>query len=218
MPYKYVVDVDSRPFKGAPDVLLRALGRLTWATKNTVAEGEFRRPNELLTLGYFDKMSIGVSRKFFVFYILGTLLICRQYHDDGEESLGPTVATLSLGTKAVMSIRMKDKYFNGFTSKQTANIRPLDNDPFLPGCARYTEKIELRRRLQAGEITQATYEFELKELLRTISKKEASPCIVMELQHGDLAVMHGESLQKYYEVRLVHHPRYIYILWILIKY
>jgi hypothetical protein len=61
MPYKYVVDVDARPFSDAPDVLLAALGRLTWATQQTVPEEEFRKPNELLTLGYFEKMSIGVS-------------------------------------------------------------------------------------------------------------------------------------------------------------
>jgi hypothetical protein len=68
MPYKYVVDVDALPFSAAPDVLLAALGRLTWATQETVPEGEFQKPNELLTLGYFEKMSIGVS------YLLPTKL------------------------------------------------------------------------------------------------------------------------------------------------
>ena len=61
MPYKYVVDVSSRPFSDAPDPLLASLGRLTWAAKQTVKAEEFQKPNELLTLGYLEKMSINVS-------------------------------------------------------------------------------------------------------------------------------------------------------------
>lgn len=63
MPYKYVVEVDSRPFKDAQEVLLLALNRLTWATKSTVPAAEYLKPNELLTLGYLEKMSIGVCTK-----------------------------------------------------------------------------------------------------------------------------------------------------------
>ncbi|KAL1956755.1 hypothetical protein VTO42DRAFT_6808 [Malbranchea cinnamomea] len=185
MPYKYVVDVDSRPFNQAPAVLLSALGRLTWATKNSVAEEEFLRPNELLTLGYFEKMSIG-------------------YHDDGEESLGPTIATLSLGSKAVMSVRMKDKYFRGYTSRAnnktgTQYIKPLNQDPILPGCALYGERRELERLYRDGHISKEQYDSQRVELLEKVNRKEASPLIVIELHHGDLVVMHGENLQKYYE-------------------
>jgi len=61
MPYKYVVSVDSRPFNTAPQVILASLGRLTWATQHTVKQEEFLKPNELLTLGYFEEMAIGVS-------------------------------------------------------------------------------------------------------------------------------------------------------------
>ena len=200
MPYKYVVEVDSRPFKGAPEVLLLALNRLTWATKYTVPVTEYLKPNELLTLGYLDKMSIGVCTGF-RFSGLRTSLTSLQYHDDGEESLGPTIATLSLGAKSTMYIRMKDKYYKGFTK----NMKPLDNDPVLPGCAKYEEKIDLIRRFQAGEITKQKYDKDLEKLLKTITKKEAPPTIVLELHHGDLMVMHGELLQKYYEVCVSRH-------------
>lgn len=37
-------------------------------------------------------------------------LCTAQYHDDGEDTLGPTVATLSLGSPAVMTFRIKKKY------------------------------------------------------------------------------------------------------------
>lgn len=66
MPYKYIVSVDSKGFDEAADEMLRALGRLTWATEKAVTDSgdEFLPPNELLTLGYFDEMKIGVSHYF----------------------------------------------------------------------------------------------------------------------------------------------------------
>lgn len=61
MPYKYVVSVDSKSFADAPPMIVRALGRLTWATRDSMENQEdFQPPNELLTLGYFEDMSIGV--------------------------------------------------------------------------------------------------------------------------------------------------------------
>lgn len=61
MPYKYVVAVDSKGFSEAPPEIKYALGRLTWATETAVG-AEALAPNELLTLGYFEGMSIGVCR------------------------------------------------------------------------------------------------------------------------------------------------------------
>jgi hypothetical protein len=59
MPYKYVVAVDSKGFSEAPPEIKCALGRLTWATQEAVGP-EALAPNELLMLGYFEKMAIGV--------------------------------------------------------------------------------------------------------------------------------------------------------------
>jgi hypothetical protein len=69
MPYKYVVSVDSKGFDQAPAEIMYALGRLSWATKQAVGE-EAVAPNELLTLGYFDKMSIGVCQSPQILYHL----------------------------------------------------------------------------------------------------------------------------------------------------
>lgn len=68
MPYKYVVSVDSKGFDEAPDDMLRALGRLSWATEKAVTStgDKYLPPNELLTLGYFEEMKIGVSQTCFV--------------------------------------------------------------------------------------------------------------------------------------------------------
>lgn len=64
MPYKYVVSVDSKGFDEAPNDMLQALGRLSWATEKAVTSSgdKYLAPNELLTLGYFEEMKIGVSQ------------------------------------------------------------------------------------------------------------------------------------------------------------
>lgn len=92
-PYKFVVAQASTPFSQAPPVLIKALKQMTWAGKVAVADGHkepFHDFNELLSIGYFEGNSIG-------------------YHDDGEDTLGPTIATLSLGAQAVMTLRPKAK-------------------------------------------------------------------------------------------------------------
>ncbi|KAF3897440.1 Oxoglutarate/iron-dependent dioxygenase [Trichophyton interdigitale] len=178
MPYKYIVSVDSRPFNTAPPVIISALERLKWATRHTVDANAFQMPNELLALGYFEDMSIG-------------------YHDDGESSLGPTIATLSLGAPATMLIRMKDEYYNGFRKRDGKDKVYLQHDPVLPGCANEEARAELSRKFNAKEITAEQY-LAARQALPT-SRREAPPICTMALNHGDLAVMHGPDLQKYYE-------------------
>ncbi|EAW12643.1 putative Rho guanyl nucleotide exchange factor [Aspergillus clavatus NRRL 1] len=178
MPYKYIVSVDSKSFGEAPGEVLRAMGRLTWATERAVAgSGDtFLPPNELLMLGYFEEMRIG-------------------YHDDGESSLGPTIATLSLGAKSTMSIRMKYKYYNGISKTKTL----LKEDPALAGSRMEAERRSLKTQFASGEIDQATYDRLRRQTLQKGRCSEAPVYIKMELNHGDLVVMHGEDLQRYYE-------------------
>jgi hypothetical protein len=61
-PYKYGVSVLSKGFDEAPEVIIKALKRLTWAGQQTVTEKlePFQPFNELLSLGYFEDTSIGV--------------------------------------------------------------------------------------------------------------------------------------------------------------
>ncbi|KAF4763151.1 hypothetical protein HAV15_000337 [Penicillium sp. str.  len=188
MPYKYVVSVDSKGFDEAPNDMLQALGRLSWATEKAVISSgdKYLPPNELLTLGYFEEMKIG-------------------FHDDGESSLGPTIATLSLGAKATMFVRMKYKYFNGCTRraepKQLGNL--LQDDPVLKDCMFEGERRALKEDFDAGEISQDEYDDSRRALSMGRKGKEAPVTIKMELHHGDLVVMHGENLQKYYEHSVV---------------
>ncbi|KAI9929841.1 hypothetical protein MW887_011647 [Aspergillus wentii] len=182
MPYKYVVSVDSKGFNDASDEILRALGRLTWATNQAVVSmgDNFLPPNELLLLGYFEDMKIG-------------------YHDDGESSLGPTIATLSLGAKSTMYIRMKYKYYHGFSKAK----KILEDDPVLPGCQFEAQRQALKDQFTRSEITKAEYDERRRDLCKRSKSGDAPPWIKMELNHGDLVVMHGENLQKYYEHSVV---------------
>ncbi|KAJ5138753.1 Oxoglutarate/iron-dependent dioxygenase [Penicillium bovifimosum] len=191
-PYKYVVSVLSKAFGEAPGIILRALGRLSWATEQAVisAGDMYMPPNELLTLGYFEGMKIG-------------------YHDDGESSLGPTIATLSLGAKSTMWIRMKYKHFNGHTRRVDAGDGKavsgsvLQEDPVLKGCRLEDERRALKERFGAGEISQDEYDNSRRTLFAIQKGKQAPPAIKLELHHGDLVVMHGENLQRYYEHSVV---------------
>ncbi|KAJ5124416.1 uncharacterized protein N7515_008241 [Penicillium bovifimosum] len=191
-PYKYVVAVLSKAFGEAPEVILRALGRLSWATEQAVisAGDRYMPPNELLTLGYFEGMKIG-------------------YHDDGESSLGPTIATLSLGAKSTMWIRMKQKHFNGAARRvntgdgKAVSGNVLQDDPVLKGCRLENERRALKEKFEAGEISHDEYSNSRRTLFATQKWKQAPPVIKLELHHGDLVVMHGENLQRYYEHSVV---------------
>ncbi|PLB43251.1 hypothetical protein P170DRAFT_419123 [Aspergillus steynii IBT 23096] len=175
MPYKYVVSVASKAFSEAPGVILRALGRLTWATKKALGP-DYLPPNELLALGYFEAMKIG-------------------YHDDGETSLGPTIASLSLGGPSEMKIRMKEKWFRG----QSKSGKLLAHDPVLTGCEFWAERQALKNEFEAGDLSIDEYDDLRREVLKKSRHREAGACVTLHLRHGDIVVMDGECFQKFYE-------------------
>ncbi|ORY67655.1 uncharacterized protein BCR38DRAFT_338511 [Pseudomassariella vexata] len=104
--YKFGVLVETNGFAEAPEPILRGQAQLDWAHKETISamkelfeaeEIEYCEDsmtlephtfNELLSLGYFESCVI-------------------NYHDDGEKELGPTVATLSLGSPSIMNFAPK---------------------------------------------------------------------------------------------------------------
>lgn len=135
-PYKFVVTQSSRGFSEAPTVIIKALKRLTWAGEQALADTvePFHPFNELLSIGYFEGCSIG-------------------FHDDGESTLGPTVATLSLGASATMALRPKAKAAIGAASRN--------------------------------------------------AKGTKNPVLRITLDHGDMVIMHGYGVQKYYEHEVV---------------
>ncbi len=123
-----------------------------------------------------------------------------QYHDDGEESVGPTVVSISLGCPAKMKWRMKMRFWCGFKDKKCEHYDP--DQPILPGC----RKPEERRKLNELAKTASSAELDAAAQVALAFKKGESktPPVVLEmdLRHGDYMVMHGASMQLYYEVSI----------------
>ncbi|PSN72603.1 hypothetical protein BS50DRAFT_673327 [Corynespora cassiicola Philippines] len=143
-----------------------------------------REFNEVLALGYFQQQKI-------------------NYHDDGEFGLGPTIATLSLGATGTMRLRMKGRHYAG-----VSNSGIYDISPPLPGCVKYKERLALHDELEslkAGD--QVVYRERLRAVPKELQLKPGGKhpdVLTMELGHGDIVVMHGFALQKYYEHSVDH--------------
>ncbi|MCJ1470214.1 hypothetical protein MMC07_008859 [Pseudocyphellaria aurata] len=179
MPYKYIVAVDSKSFSEAPPVILEGLAALTWAGRQTVSSvngAEYQPCNELLALGYFENQKI-------------------SYHDDGEKDLGPTIATLSLGGNAIMTIRMKQKYYS---AEKHDSVKPI-----LRGCQMFDERVQL----EAARVNLSSAAFAIKqaefEKAAKNGRSNCPPLVTLYLSHGDMVVMHGHDMQKYYEHQVV---------------
>lgn len=124
-PYQYVGGTDNTvPWDAAPSAVCRALDLIQQRMKDTLNMPS--RFNEVLSAAYMEKQKMA-------------------FHSDSERGLGPTVASLSLGSAAYMYFRPLSKY-SGDKGKGSSNI-----------------------------------------------------ALTLYLRHGDVLVMDGEGIQKYYE-------------------
>ena len=195
MPYGYVVNVDQRSFRDAPPVIMRAMDRCEWAATQSDLDPQEHKPfNEVLVIGYFEAGKMEVSGRL-AFRSAPTNARKTQYHDDGEESLGPVIATLSLGGSAKMTFKMKDRYYKGLT--KTGKYDPKEFVP--PGAALEEERKELNKLY--GTIPNADFDA-LRRKMYTDNKdklKKPSPVMVtVKLLHGDMIIMNGPEMQKFY--------------------
>jgi len=119
-----------------------------------------------------------------------------QFHDDGEESLGPVIATLSLGGGAKMTFKMKDRYYKGLT--KTGRYDPTEFVP--PGAALYNERRALNQLY--GTMPNAQFDILRRQLYASNAAAfKSSPILVTAyLSHGDIIIMNGAAMQKYYVV------------------
>lgn len=122
-----------------------------------------------------------------------------QYHDDGEGWLGPTIVTFSLGSNATMTIRMKGKYYLGATGNNLKTYDP--NQEIVEGCVAPEYREYMNENWSSWTSKKQTTEFGILKSMRP--GNSLSPPVVFKttLAHGDYIVMHGDDLQKYYEVR-----------------
>lgn len=102
-----------------------------------------------------------------------------------------------------MFIRMKGKYYNGFSKCART---PLKEDPVPPGCLFREERLRLRNQLQGGQITPRQYVLERQTLFADAPFREPRDSLVMRLDHGDMVIMNGERLQKLYEHSVRPYP------------
>ncbi|KAF2703790.1 hypothetical protein K504DRAFT_391765 [Pleomassaria siparia CBS 279.74] len=211
MPYKFIAATSSATFDGAARPVTHTRSRLNWAAKSLLTDeatrelkndtddgGEalekarqkieeawrLKEFNEVLALGYFEQQRI-------------------NYHDDGEFGLGPTIATLSLGAPGTMRLRMKARHYNGMS-----NAGVYDDTPPLPGCVAYEARLEAQKHLAHIKATNSSvYRASLKTIPKQLGLKSggtARDAITLTLAHGDIVIMHGEGIQKYYEHSVDH--------------
>ncbi|KAL8738701.1 MAG: hypothetical protein Q9181_000523 [Wetmoreana brouardii] len=185
LPYEFSAEVPSTAFKDAPDVVLNALRRMTWAGRVASEGTPLDHLNELLILGYLEGQAIG-------------------YHDDGEDALGPTIVTLSLGSHAIMSIRLKAKYYYGATGNSAKTYDPTQ--PIIPGCLAPDYRRYMNRNWARWNKSNRAEEFQTLKQKRT---QGSTPpvCFKTTLCHGDYVVMHGSNLQKYFEHQITNDGR-----------
>lgn len=183
MPYKFIAATASKSFDGAIHAITDTRSRLNWASKFIVKETH-QEFNEVLALGYFEQQKI-------------------NYHDDGEFGLGPTIATLSLGAPGTMRLRMKARHYNGVSTHGVYN----DTLP-MPGCEKYAERLAAIGNLcDLKEKDGKGYRARLKTLPKEMGLKaggQAKDAATMMLGHGDIVIMHGADIQKYYEHAVEH--------------
>jgi len=205
MPYKFIASGNSQSFEAAPAAVRSARARLNWAQRVFVNdEPGYQDFNEELIFAYLEKQKI-------------------KYHDDGEEGLGPRIATLSLGAPATMSLRVKAKYFSQVSKSRPAiytDEKPLPlallescgyveaalkkvgngkqpcNDTYATRLAAWAELQGLRRK---GDM--AAFRARAKDIPKELDlhRREAKPLLEFHLTHGDIVIMEGEKVQKYLE-------------------
>lgn len=199
MPYKFGVPQDSRPFEDAPEVIMNGLSRMTWAGRKTVTDGSFIDFNELLALGYFEKQKIGVRHSFP--HVTWRVSNVRQYHDDGEDDLLGTIATMSIGGDAVMKLRMKSKWY----SAKALKINTYDpTAEVIPGMQGWEDRLKLNSLY--GYVSEKEFNAAKNIFFQDVKDQKwgtssISPvAIILKLKHGDITVMNGRKLQKFFEV------------------
>ncbi|EWC44543.1 hypothetical protein DRE_06715 [Drechslerella stenobrocha 248] len=131
-PYKYIVEVDSLSFEESPAVVQQALKTLQADVSRTIPDA--LTMNEVLNVAYFEEQKM-------------------DFHDDGEEDLGPCVSSISLGSPAMMYFRIKGKYCTGnLSAADKALLEPSNPVPLAEGVKRPTKRNVLELRLHHGDV------------------------------------------------------------------
>lgn len=189
MPYKFVASGGSQAFEDAPWPVTECRRRLNWAQKTFLSnKHEYMDFNEQLIFAYLEGQKI-------------------EYHDDGESGLGPRIATLSLGGRAKMHMRVKAKHFVGCSKVGVfTEERPVPGS--IDGNQMYRKRLEKWNELQTLKSDSIAYNRRRKEIPKELGifekkMKKAQDLVTVTLSHGDIIVMDGYDIQKYLEHKVV---------------
>jgi hypothetical protein len=195
MPYKFVASGASLAFAGSPWPVRAARADLNWASQNFLDPVGHQDLNEELIFGYMEGQKL-------------------EYHDDGEEGLGPRIATLSLGGKAKMHLRIKMKHYTGcsktglFTKQRPVpgSIAGKFEGKELTSQETYEKRLAAWEELQ--QLTGPAYNTRAKEIpielgLYEKRMKKADDLVTVTLNHGDIVLMEGYEIQNYLEHKVV---------------
>ncbi len=173
---------------------------MDWAARVVAKGSDFDGHNEVLLIGYFAEQGMGVSLLLINIFIELSLRN-QQYHDDGEAGIGKVVVSLSLGGDAVMTWRLKKKYYQP-THMQLKNINKHDATmPVFKGSKFWKERDDFNQRVST--LDAAEYKIEKEKLYKAYKANRSvncAPLITITLKHGDYMIMDGDQIQKYYEV------------------
>ncbi|KAK6836620.1 hypothetical protein PG987_007115 [Apiospora arundinis] len=179
--YNAKMKTEDTSFAAAPEMIRTIKEILT----TTVTEVLSNVPqfNEMLCIGNYPNMAM-------------------NWHQDGENGVGPVVASLSFGGEATMEFAMDPKHLVGRGGKGSG----WKYDPILPGCIKEDEKQVLAAKRDAGNITQKEYEQQFRDLVGTIkAPSEKRSILKFPLPGtGALMIQVGATLNQRFYHRVEH--------------
>jgi hypothetical protein len=107
-----------------------------------------------------------------------------SWHDDGEKGVGPIIASLSLGSPAEMKVRRKLK-------KDKIIVTSIEVDEETSSSKSSKRKLTNKRGNTFDEKIDWPSIFPIK--------RRSGPELSLKLNHGDIVIMAGETLQEYYD-------------------
>lgn len=188
--YKYLVATKSSTFEDSPRIVLDARDYVVGIVKTMIPDKDSQF-NQLMSVAYRPDQRM-------------------NWHDDGEAGLGPCIAAISLGSDSEFLVRRKKgkaapkPYRRPKSVAPGAVPGPEDNPDAPVNEDKPTEDSEDDPPLgEEDDKLEPVPEVEEPIAARSIAKPRAisaeAPVLTLRLRHGDIVIMHGSRLQKYYQ-------------------
>ena len=98
-------------------------------------------------------------------FITKALVQTCEYHDDGEDDLLGTIATMSIGGDAVMKLRMKSKWY----SAKNLKINTYDpTEEVIPGMQGWQDRLELNSLY--GQVSEKEFNVAKKKFFMSLQR------------------------------------------------